>query len=313
VIHQRSLVEGPTESGNRASSFEFLTCSQCKNSDWSLEGKTLLRCQFCQRSLAIEGNIVDCLGDDATNNWNIEAWDKQYGKREESYSPDDDWWRLASWQKHLFGPMLGNLAGRTVIDFGCGTADRVTALAPAGDCGYSYAGVDSSIKALRRAAANQPGGVFVRTNLGPFVPRPASADAILCLGVLMYFPNYAEVFERFMSALKPGGILLLHELIQRKSWRRAAGPFYRPEQTFPDPCGLPWPELREHLASRGKILHEHLAASAFRRPLSYFPEVVHLKSLRRVAIGLDSLWCSTVGRILPAIGGSEVQIIFQKN
>jgi hypothetical protein len=39
---------------------------------------------------------------------------------------------------------------------------------------------------------------------------------------------------------------------------------------------------------------------------------MHLKSLRPIAAGLDSLWCSTVGRMLPAVGGSEVQLVFQK-
>jgi ubiquinone/menaquinone biosynthesis C-methylase UbiE len=225
-----------------------------------------------------------------------------------------DWWTISSWKKNLFSPLFHELAGKLVVDVGCGTAARVAAIAPIETYQYRYLGIDSSFDALKRAAVNMPGGTFVRADLDGFQVKPGAADVLLCLGVLMYFEDCTAVLERFLNILKPGGFLLLHEQVQRKSWRNAVRRLFPVRADgFPSAHGVDRQKLCNYLARRGTIVHAHLAGSPFRRLFMRIVGDSPLDSIRHLATSCDSYWCVTAGRVWPAVGASELQILFRKN
>src|ERR1700676_4153686 len=71
-------------------------------------------------------------------------WDDHYRRRTEEYSEEGDWWTLRAWRRYLFGAVLKDLAGKLVVDVGCGTAIRIATIAPIHEYGYRYIGIDSS-------------------------------------------------------------------------------------------------------------------------------------------------------------------------
>ena len=244
----------------------------------------------------------------------IQQWERHYRTMTAPPSAIADWWTVSAWKKNLFTPLFHELEGRLVVDVGCGTAARVAAIAPIETYKYRYLGIDSSFDALKHAAVNIPGGTFIRADLGGFQLKSGTADVLLCLGVLMYFDDCISVLERFLEILKPGGFLLLHEQIQRRSWRNAIRRFFpmRPD-AFPTALGVGRQELCNYLARRGTVVHAHLAGSPLRGLSMKILDDSPLEGIRPLAALCDSCWCTTAGRVWPAVGASELQILFRKN
>jgi SAM-dependent methyltransferase len=290
-----------------------LACPCCGGYTWVAEIDQMLHCEFCRDGLSAQNNIVDCLqmGDAVGSGAN--DWDTLYREGTKSYSAEGDWWRLSSWRTHLFRDHLRGIAGKLVVDFGCGTAVRVAALAPIQLHGYRYVGIDSSLEALKRAAQAIPGGLFVHGALDSLRLQPETADFVLCLGVLMYSENLAASLDRLLIVLKRGGVLLLHEQVRRKSWGRFFQASLRlGRKTYPPAYGVGLHELEDRLAVRGAILHRHLGGSPLRKLLRKLLDGTSLELLRPLAAWVDSIWCATMGRVLPSVGASEVQIVFRK-
>jgi SAM-dependent methyltransferase len=273
----------------------------------------MLLCASCSVGLPAWNSIVDFLhtGDDVASG--ASGWDSFYRGSIRTYSESEDWWRLSIWRRHLFGRHLGDLSGKLIVDFGCGTAVRVATLAPISVHAYSYVGIDTSMTALTRAAQAMPGGLFVHGSLDSLRLRAESADFVLCLGLLMYANDFAKSLGRLLDVLKPGGILLLHEQVRRKSWGKSFQGFVRLEQeTYPPAHGVGLLKLENHLAERGSIIHRHLGGSPLRKLFRKLLDGTPLELLRPLAAWVDSIWCATGGRVLPTVGASEVQIVFQK-
>jgi SAM-dependent methyltransferase len=273
----------------------------------------MLRCESCRTGLPVQNSIVDCLQTGDVVGSGANDWDAFYRRSMKPYSAEGDWWCLSCWRRHLFGDHLGNLSGKLVIDFGCGTAVRVAALAPVPVHGYRYVGIDSSLEALTRAAQAMPDGFFVHGSLDSLHLQAESADVVLCLGVLMYAEDLAGSLDRLLKVLKRGGILLLHEQVRRKSWGRFFQRFVRLRRKVYSPIhGVELQDLENRFAGHGAILHRHLGGSPLRKPFRRLLDGTLLEPLRSSVSWLDSVWCVTAGRVLPAVGASEVQIVFQK-
>jgi len=118
------------ESVSELNGLHVLTCSQCQKNDWIVASKQLLRCGSCRATLRIEDNIVDYFASGNATASNVNEWAQFYGKSLKPYSAAADWWTLACWRRYLFGDVLSDLKGKLILDFGCGTAGRVAALAP---------------------------------------------------------------------------------------------------------------------------------------------------------------------------------------
>jgi SAM-dependent methyltransferase len=295
--------------------YGVVVCGKCRSCAWEMETGNILRCQSCHAGVPIENGILDFLGVDSPDSLSpvVKQWDAHYGGCSKPYSEKEDWWTLSCWEKHLFGGVTKNWTNKLIADFGCGTGSRIAAIAPIDKHAYRYVGIDSSFEALNCAANNLPNGLFIRANVGSPCLRPAVADVVLCLGVLMYVQDYLNVLDHLLRALKPGGLLLIHEQVSRVSWGRIANLVLgiEPDRS-PGGHGVHWRGLRDNLVKQGRVLHVHLGGSPFRSPLRKLVRAIHLDTLNPIVAGLDSVWCCSVGRALPAMGPAEVQIVFQK-
>jgi SAM-dependent methyltransferase len=182
----------PSAESDSGDEHRVLACPRCENDEWVLESDPVLRCLSCRAALAVDNNIVDCLKLSGTLSPIATEWDAFYRRNLKLYSAEADWWTISCWRKHLFGSIIRDLAGKLIVDFGCGTAARVAALAPIQSHLYRYVGVDSSLDALKRATNVLPGAFFIHADLGSVKLKPERADIALCLGVLMYFQKYTE-------------------------------------------------------------------------------------------------------------------------
>jgi len=158
-----------------------------------------------------------------------------------------------------------------------------------------------------------PGALFIHADLDSLRLQREKADVVLCLGVLMYFENLAQRLERLLEALKPGGILLLHEQIPRKSWGRILNAvFGTSPTTYPASHGIQARDLKECLGKHGSVIRMHFAGSPLRWLFMKWFDETSFQPVRPFAAWIDSLWCATVGRAFPSTGASEVQVVFRK-
>jgi SAM-dependent methyltransferase len=292
--------------------YQILACPGCGRHDWLTKDGDVLGCASCQGKLGVEDNIIDCLSANRDLSPVAVGWNNFYKASAEPYSAEADWWRISCWKKHLFG-RLGGWSQKLVVDFGCGAAVRVAVLAPIQLHRYRYLGIDCSMDALKRAACVLPGGLFIRADLDSVTLQPEMADIVLCLGILMYFKDYSKPLNILLDVLKPGGWMLIHEQICRKTWRAWTRFLFRPQrEVYPEAHTVKFRELNQGLTERGVIFHTHLAGSPWRKVFMELLDGTPLEPLRPLAAWADSFWCATIGRLLPALGASEIQIVFRK-
>jgi S-adenosylmethionine-dependent methyltransferase len=111
---------------------------------------------------------------------------------------------------------LPDLPPRRVLDVGCGQGTQALLLARRG---HFVTGLDSSAQLLddfRSALAAEPAKARNRVQLVQGKAEaitdlfaPSSFDAVLCHGVLMYFPEPDPVLDGIAHAVAPGGIVSL--------------------------------------------------------------------------------------------------------
>jgi S-adenosylmethionine-dependent methyltransferase len=111
---------------------------------------------------------------------------------------------------------LPDQAPLRVLDIGCGQGTQALLLARRG---HAVTGLDSSARLLidfQAALEAEPAEVSDRihlvqgeaTEVGRLLP-PSSFDAVLCHGVLMYFPDPLPVLDGIARVTAPGGIVSL--------------------------------------------------------------------------------------------------------
>ena len=121
---------------------------------------------------------------------------------------DRHWWFVARRQimRCLVEVVLPPSPGATVVDVGCGTGASLAALA--GD--YDCVGIDTSAEAIDRARARFPQLRFLvgraPEDLGEIAGR---ARLFLLMDVLEHVPDDFAMLSELLSAMTPGGYLLL--------------------------------------------------------------------------------------------------------
>lgn len=307
LLHSATVVARPIQ-------LQVLACRRCGNNSWVVEVDRVLRCQSCLATLPFKDNVVDCVQRVDSVSSSANDWSMFYQSNFTSYSSKADWWTLSSWRRDLFREIRESLSDKLVVDFGCGTAVRIATLIPIQTHSYRYVGIDSSLDALRRGAEVLPGAFFIHADLAVLSLTAERADVVLCLGVLMYFEKFTKALERFLHVLKPGGTMLLHEQIRRKSWTETVhGLFSSSQRAYPASRGVQRKDLIQYLKGHGSIVHIHLAGSPWRRLFMTLLDGTSFESIRPFAVWLDRLWCATAGRAFPSVGASEIQIIFRKS
>jgi SAM-dependent methyltransferase len=111
-----------------------------------------------------------------------------------------------------------SLAGRTVLDIGCG-AGRFVEVALS--CGATVFAIDYS-RAVEACQANFPSHPNLHVIQADVYALPFAAecfDCIYCLGVLQHTPNPREAFLSLPGHLKSGGRLAVD--VYQGGWRRA--------------------------------------------------------------------------------------------
>jgi trans-aconitate methyltransferase len=101
--------------------------------------------------------------------------------------------------------LLPEIAGKRVVDLGCGFGQLSRWLGDAGAA--SVLGIDLSEKMLARALAetSNPSVSYRRGNLDELVLPPASADLIVSSMALHYVEDFGRISAMLYAALAPGG------------------------------------------------------------------------------------------------------------
>lgn len=112
---------------------------------------------------------------------------------------------------------LGELAGKTILDAGCGVGAFSEPLTKKNE----VYGVDFSEKSLQFAAAR--GLRTMPGDLANLAFPDDTFDVVLCIGVIQLIRNYQPVLRELTRVTKPGGSLLIQTLhkgsLQRKLLR----------------------------------------------------------------------------------------------
>ena len=124
------------------------------------------------------------------------------------------------------GGSLEVLAGRSVLEAGCG-AGRFTEVLLAAGARVFALDLSSAVEANRRNCGGSPGYFVCQADLREIPARRAVFDVVLCLGVLQHTPRPEETIAGLASFVKPGGLLAVdhyswgarNAALKRMAWR----------------------------------------------------------------------------------------------
>jgi SAM-dependent methyltransferase len=170
---------------------------------------------------------TDMTGDGAINEFGYELWAIRYG-----YD------RLPAGRRF-----------RHVVGFGAGRGNE---LAPIDQRIERITIVESSDRyAVPGDRLTSPVEFLAAQACGDLALPDASADLVVCLGVLHHIPNVSHVVSEFARVVEPGGYLIVREPITSMGDWRAERPGLTPRER-----GIPRDLLRSILTSAGFII-EH--------------------------------------------------------
>ena len=158
-----------------------------------------------------------------TNEAAIASWDGLSREAMDAWEPEGDHGR-----RHLLNPvvlrMLGDVAGRRLLDAGCGQGYLSRMLAR---LGAEVVGVEATSAmfgyAVDKEREAQQGVTYVQADLSRLPALGAPFDAVVCNMVLMAIPEWEAALGNCVSVLRPGGLLVFsieHPCFEgaRRSW-----------------------------------------------------------------------------------------------
>ena len=113
--------------------------------------------------------------------------------------------------------IIGDVAGKKILDLGCGTGRHAILLAKAG---AKVTGVDFSDEMLAVARSNSTGLeiTFLNAELGA-LPLEDPFDLVLCSLVLSHVPDLNPVMKEMARLTRPGGRIIITDL-RTDNWLR---------------------------------------------------------------------------------------------
>ncbi len=147
-----------------------------------------------------------------------------YDRLARVYDTMNDWPARLAFEGPFIRRLLDDHHAVTVLDAACGTGQHTLALM---EWGYQTTGADASPEMIRRAESNAAArGLPAVFHLARFADLPdllpAPFDAVLCLGNSLPHITTDEELESslrgMLSVLRPGGLLLLHNLNYDRRW-----------------------------------------------------------------------------------------------
>jgi len=125
-------------------------------------------------------------------------------------------------ERELVLDLLGDVAGRDVLDVGCGDGDLALAL---WERRARVAGIDASpamIDAARRRAQAQSADIVFELARAEQLPFPNGRfDIVTAVTILCFVEDASGVFGEMARVLRPGGRLVIGELGKWSAWAAA--------------------------------------------------------------------------------------------
>ncbi|MGQ9689291.1 MAG: class I SAM-dependent methyltransferase [Desulfobaccales bacterium] len=206
-------------------------------------------------------------------------------------------------EKEALFTLLPELAGRLVLEVGCGTGNTSLTLVRRG---AEVVGVDISapMLAAARDKARSEGLAltFVRATAGSLPFGEDSFDGVVSILALDFIPDRAGAVAEMLRVLRPGGFLALALLNRYSLWtlKRLGRDWFRPslwrEARFTAPA-----ELRRLLTARPELTDLRTAQAVYFPPFS-FPPLVPLYSLlehwgRRLKLPLGAFLAASARKV----------------
>lgn len=290
------------------------------------QGREGYRCPRCERHYPVSDGVADLLpgADDADARWvaeEMEWWEGMAGAYEQRPLRPDAGIRGRSRERNLFRHVRDRVRPRpTVIEVGAGSSRTVAGLWPPGPDGPRYVAGDVSRAWLLSGAplrGNSDSAFAVRCDAGRWPFRPAGADVVLILGVLHHVPDWRTVLTRACESVRPGGYLLLHEVIRKPrifARRRSGG--VTDSWTSPHEASLPASDLRAHLDELGTVVRWRREGTPLRFAVAHYGNL-HTRferspRLTAVLDVADQLFGHVLGRLRPSLGFNEVMCVWRR-
>jgi SAM-dependent methyltransferase/uncharacterized protein YbaR (Trm112 family) len=212
--------------------------------------------------------------------------------------------------------------GAVVVEMGAGTSRTVAGLLPPVSGGLRYVATDVSPPALRRGRAVLGDGVAsVQCDAVAWPVREGVADRVLVLGVLHHLSDWRAAVERACRAVRPGGFLLLHEVVAKpRVLARFRSRGVNDDWVSPHEGDVPGSALRAELERHGGIVRWAGEESPLRFALVHY--LIHrgnryarLESsptLTAAFNALDQLFGRTLGRLFPSLGFHEATVVWRR-
>jgi glycine/sarcosine N-methyltransferase len=140
-----------------------------------------------------------------------------YDRLARAFDVMTDWTTRLNHEMPFIEKILARTPARSVLDIACGTGWHTIALARRG---YTAAGYDASPAMIEQARVNAARASidvpFQVADFSQVEKIPGAFGAILCLGNslphLLCQGKFFQAFRQMQTKLKPGGVLILHNL-----------------------------------------------------------------------------------------------------
>jgi SAM-dependent methyltransferase len=303
-----------------------------------------VRCERCGRGYAVDGDVLVLLperlarlGGDGAPDGRTDAPDDAARWIDDELAWWDPWYdrdaleplspaglRGRSRDRHLLRRVRRHVPpGGVVLEMGAGTSRTIAGLWPPARSRVRYVATDISLKALqggRQLLGPATASVQCDANAWPF--GEGVADLVLLFGVLHHLSDWRAALERAALAVRPGGLLALHEVIEKpRVLARWRGGGYNDAWVSPHEGDVPASEIRRVLERHGTVLRWRGEESPLRFALVKF--LVERRGLYDVLDShaaltdalnaADQLFGRGPGRLFPSLGFHEAMAIWRRH